>query len=145
MLNASVEQILAYKGGEVHTVGLQEPILDAVKRMNECHIGSLVVTDGDRVVGIFTERDVLVRVVAAHRDPADTRISDVMTPQLVSISPATTVRAAMRVVTDTRCRHLPVMVGGRLVGLISSGDLSQWVLNDQRRHIDELQDYICRG
>lgn len=145
MLDANVGEILAYKGGDVHTVGLQDPVLEAVQRMNVCHIGSLVVTDGERVVGIFTERDVLVRVLAAERNPADTPICDVMTPQLVSISPATTVRAAMRVVSDTRCRHLPVMVGGRLVGLISSGDLSEWLLRNQRRHIDELQDYICRG
>ncbi len=145
MLNARVKEILAYKGADVQTVGLRETVVVAVRRMNDWHIGSLVVTDGNRVVGMFTERDVLVRVLVPQRNPAETRIADVMTPEAVSISPDTSVRAALRVITDTRCRHLPVMVGGRLAGLVSSGDLSEWLLRDRERDINDLHDYICRA
>ena len=144
-MDSPVRDILADKGGRVVTAQPGERVSDAVQRMNEAGIGALVVVDGDRPIGIFTERDVLTRVVAARRDPDTTEVGDVMTRALVAISPSTMVREAMMVVTERRLRHLPVMDGGQLAGMISIGDLTRWVVRDQQHQIDDLLLYITRG
>jgi CBS domain-containing protein len=93
-------------------------------------------------VGIFTERDVLVRVVDAGRDPAATRVEEVMTRELAVIRSATRVEEAMSVMTEKRCRHLPVVEEGRLAGMISIGDVTRWIVRNQRHTIDDLVSYI---
>jgi CBS domain-containing protein len=113
--------------------------------MNRRGIGSLVVTDGGRVVGMFTERDVLVRIVAAGADPAATPVRQVMTTDVVTIQPETTVKAAMMMMTERRCRHLPVLDHGQLAGLISIGDVTRWNLREQADHIADLEAYVMRG
>jgi CBS domain-containing protein len=143
-MNAPVEKILEQKGPRVETVAPQAMVIEAVQRMNEKRIGALLVIEGERPVGIFTERDVLTRVVGRRLDPNKTPVSEVMTRQLITINPASTVQEAMMVVTDTRCRHLPVLDGGKLVGMISIGDLTRWVVRDQQRTIDDLYDYVRR-
>jgi CBS domain-containing protein len=144
-MHNEVKAILEDKGNEVVTVESSCTALEAVARMNEAGIGAVVVVDGERTVGIFTERDVLVRVVSRQRDPAATRVSEVMTAEVISIELNTTVGDAMRIVTKRRCRHLPVFDGGRLVGLISSGDLTRWVVRDQEGRISDLETYVMRG
>ena len=143
-MEAPVSQILAYKGTRVECVASTATVCEAVARMNDRNIGAVVVLDGERPIGIFTERDVLTRIVGRRLDGARTSVTEVMTRSLVTISPATTVHDAMRIVTDTRCRHLPVLHEGQLVGLISIGDLTRWVVVDQQRTIEDLTDYICR-
>jgi CBS domain-containing protein len=113
--------------------------------MNERNIGSILVMDGERMVGIFTERDVLTRVIPRHLDASKMPVSEVMTQRPVTITPTTTVEEAMMVVSDTRRRHLPVIDGGRVVGMISIGDLNRWVVRDQKRTIDDLIDYVHRA
>lgn len=137
-----VSAILAHKGGEVYRVSPTVSVAEAVRAMNEARVGCVVVGEGDGIEGIFTERDVLVRVVATGRDPESTRVVDVMTSNLVVIEPSTTVEEAMCVVTDKRCRHLPVVAEGRLVGLVSIGDLTRWVVRHQQRRIEDLVGYI---
>jgi CBS domain-containing protein len=110
--------------------------------MNRERIGAVLVHDGERVVGIFTERDVLTRVIDQGRDPAATPVAEVMTSALITVGPATTVAEAMAVVTEKRCRHLPVMEGDRLVGLVSIGDLTRWLTRHQAWHIEDLVRYI---
>ena len=105
-------------------------------------IGALLVCDDDRVVGIFTERDVLNRVVDPGKDPGTVRVADVMTGDVVTIGPEVSVEEAMAVVTEKRCRHLPVMTGEQLLGLISIGDLTRWVATRQAHHIQDLVNYI---
>ena len=113
--------------------------------MNQAHVGALLVTDGERPIGILTERDVLVRVIAERRDPATTLVHEVMTRTLVTVTTETSVADAMVTVTDRRCRHLPVMDGDRVCGMISIGDLTSWLVRDQQRTIDDLHDYVTRG
>jgi CBS domain-containing protein len=120
-------------------------ILEAIGRMNQRRIGSVLVMDGDRLAGIFTERDVLTRVVTARLDPAKTPVAEVMTRQPLTIKPTMTVREAMVVVTDSRRRHLPVVEGGKVLGMVSSGDLMRWIVRDQQREIDDLTDYVRRA
>lgn len=137
-----VKRILEEKGNDVYAVNPEATVLEAVRRMNEHRVGALMVMDGDRPVGIFSERDVLTRVLDGGKDPARTRVAEVMTTDLVCVRPETTVEEAMAVVTERRCRHLPVMEGERLHGLVSIGDLTRWIVKDQHIHIRDLVDFI---
>ena len=144
-MDSPVSRILADKDGAIESVAASTLVADAVARMNARNIGSVVVLDGDRPIGIFTERDVLTRVVGRGADPTTLRVGEVMTHTIITIRPDTTVREAMMIVTDTRCRHLPVLVDGAVTGMISIGDLTRWVVRAQQRTIDDLTDYICRA
>ncbi len=137
-----LKRILEEKGDKVYSVDPEVSVLDAVRRMNQHRVGALLVMDQDRPVGIFTERDVLKRVVDAGRDPARTRVAEVMTTDLVCVRPETTVQEAMAVITERRCRHLPVMEGEELRGLVSIGDLTRWMVKDQHVQIRDLVDFI---
>jgi CBS domain-containing protein len=144
-MDEALEMLLEQKGAGLETVSPQTSIMDAIARMNERSIGSMLVMEGDRLVGIFTERDVLTRVVPSKLDCHRTPVSEVMTRQVVTVTPRTTVQEAMMVVTDTRRRHLPVVHESRVVGMVSIGDLTRWVVRDQQRTIDGLIDYVRRG
>lgn len=140
-----VRAILDDKGRQVHTVPPETTVAAAVAAMNRARIGALVVVEAERPLGIFTERDVLVRVVDGGRDPAATQVGEVMTAPVVAIDPRTTVGEAMVLVTEKRCRHLPVLEEGRLAGMISIGDLTRWLVRGQQHRIDELLSYITGG
>jgi CBS domain-containing protein len=144
-MNERVEKLLEQKGEALESVSPQTTVIEAIDRMNKRRIGSILVMEGDRLAGIFTERDVLTRVVPQKLDPARTPVAEVMTRQPVVISPSTTVQEAMMVVTDTRKRHLPVISNGRVLGLVSIGDLTRWLVRDQQRTIDDLYDYVRRA
>jgi CBS domain-containing protein len=138
----TLNAVLSSKDHTVHSVAPTASVLDAVRKMNGERIGSLLVRADDEVVGIFTERDVLTRVVDQGRDPAATTVAEVMTRDLVVVKPSITVEEAMAVVTEKRCRHLPVMDGAQLLGLVSIGDLTRWVSRHQEIHIQDLVNYI---
>jgi CBS domain-containing protein len=140
-----VRSILEKKDHSVFTTGPAETVVDAVDKMNQHNIGSLVVVDGGRPIGIFTERDVLTRVVAQKRDPAKTRVCEVMTDELIAIRRTTTVEEAMRLVHRNRCRHLPVIEDGELIGMVSAGDLTRYIVEDQEHRISDLVGYITAG
>jgi CBS domain-containing protein len=140
-----VTALLDLKTDSIEAVTPHTPILEAVRRMNERQIGSVLVMDGERLAGIFTERDVLTRVVPQGLDPSRTPVGEVMTRQPVTIPHTTTVSQAMMVVTDKRRRHLPVMKEGKVLGMVSIGDLTRWMVRDQQRTIDHLFDYVRRG
>jgi CBS domain-containing protein len=144
-MNELVTKLLADKNEAMEVVTPQTSIMDAVRRMNERQIGSVLVMEGKHLAGIFTERDVLTRVVTQRLDPTKTPVGEVMTKQPVVIPPTTTVQEAMMVVTDTRRRHLPVVQDGQVLGMVSSGDLTRWVVKDQQRTIDDLFDYVRRA
>jgi CBS domain-containing protein len=140
---ATLRHILAEKGSHVWTVNRDAFVLPSVHRMNESHIGSLVVLDGDDVVGIFSERDLLRRVVGENRDPATTRVGDVMTTSLIWGTDRTTVEEARTIMRDYRVRHLPMRdEDGRLCGIISIGDLNAYLLATQEFEIHELHEYL---
>jgi CBS domain-containing protein len=143
-MNEPVSKLLEQKTERLEVVEPQTSIAEAIARMNQRHIGSVLVMDGERLVGIFTERDVLTRVVPQELDPRRTPVGEVMTRQPVTIAPTNTVQEVMMLMTDTRKRHLPVLQGGKVVGLLSIGDLTRWVVRDQQRTIDDLTDYVQR-
>ncbi len=145
MQHHEIRKLLAEKGNVVHHVSPEAPVAEAVRRMNDHHVGSLLVIDAGTLLGIFTERDVLVRVVDKGLDPRTTVVEEVMTDELITVSPNTTVHEAMHIVTRRRCRHLPVVEHGEVIGMISIGDLTRWMVRDQRDMIEHLERYITTG
>jgi CBS domain-containing protein len=138
----TLEAVLAHKGASVHFVVPDTPVLDAVRTMNEERIGALLVCENGEMVGIFTERDVLIRIVDEGRDPGMTKVVDVMTSKVVAVRPETGVEDAMAIISERRFRHLPVLDDGALVGLVSAGDLTRWVSRHQEGHIQHLENFI---
>jgi CBS domain-containing protein len=138
----TLSEILAGKGSNVYHVEPETTVTEAVALMNLKNIGALLVMSGDRVVGIFTERDALTRIIGAGRDPTQTHINDVMSTKLAVVHPSTTVEEAMLIVTEKRFRHLPVMDGDQLKGMVSIGDLTRWLVRVDESYIDNLLSYI---
>ncbi|MBI2804534.1 MAG: CBS domain-containing protein [Planctomycetes bacterium] len=140
---ATINEILAVKGRHLNTISPQATVYEAAVLMNEHKIGSLLVLRDGRLVGIFTERDILRRIVADQRDPATTRVGDVMTRDVAYGRPETDVEDARSMMKNLRIRHLPVLgENGEVVGVISIGDLNALQVNNQERTIHQLQEYI---
>ena len=144
-MNTTITTLLEQKGGGVYTIPSTVTVAEAVQEMNTHKVGSVLVMNGLRLVGIFTERDVLRRVVGASLDPELTPITKVMTADVLTVKPSATVQEVMDIFTEKRCRHLPVMQAGRLVGVISIGDVSRWVANLHRAEAESLRQYIAGG
>jgi len=144
-MNAPITAILDRKGRTVFSVSPTATIADAVAEMNRHRVGSVLVIDGGTLVGIFTERDVLRRVVGAGVDPHRASVADVMTKGVITISPDATVEQTMVLFTEKRCRHLPVLDEGRLVGAISIGDITRWMADAHRAEAEHLKNYITSG
>jgi CBS domain-containing protein len=117
-------------------------VLSAVEEMCEKHIGALLVTQGRVPLGIFSERDLMRRVILAQKDPVTTYVSDVMTTEVVCVGPTTPAREAMALMTDRRCRHLPVVDAGEVAGILSIGDFVRWMSVEQAFEIRVLTDYV---
>ncbi len=144
-MNTPVSVILSRKGTNVQTVSPGDTVADAVKHMNEKRIGCVVVLDGRAIAGIFTERDVLTRIVGEGRDPKATLVQSVMTTEIETITPDHTLGEVMAIFTNKRCRHLPVMIEGAMRGLISIGDVSRWLADSHRAEAEHLRQYISGG
>ncbi len=141
----TVRQIIGEGGQSVHSVAPTDTVLTAAQRMNDHHIGSLVVLEGSRLVGIVTERDVMRRVVATQRDPMETSVREIMTADVLTCSPKTPISQAKAVMRDRRIRHLPVCEHDRLVGIISIGDLNAFENYQLCTTLDMLEAYISQG
>lgn len=139
---ATVKDILAAKGTGVVTMVAEESVLNAARLMNERGIGGVVVTDGDGMVGIFTERDILRRVVAEQRDPAGTRIRDVMTTPVVTSRLEATLEQCVGIMTEKRIRHIPVVSDSGPEGIVTSGDIMAYQVREQKETIDYLNSYV---
>jgi CBS domain-containing protein len=139
----NVREILARKGTRVHTIGTGTSVMEAACLMNEYKIGSLVVVEDGVVVGMFTERDILQRVIGERRDPDRTQVAEVMTTEVACCTPETSIEEARVAMKDRRVRHLPLVDGeGRLQGLISIGDLNAYEASSQEQTIYLLQEYL---
>jgi CBS domain-containing protein len=144
-MNTPISALLDRKSSAIYFVAPSLFVTEAVAEMNHHRVGSILVMDQGRLVGIFTERDVLKRVVGAGLDPKVARVNDVMTGNLTTITSHTTVGEVMDIFTNQRCRHLPVMSGDRLVGLISIGDVSRFMADVHRTECEHLKSYIAGG
>jgi len=137
-----IQHLLEAKGGELISIQPDASVLDAIKLMAEKGIGSLVVMEGDTLKGIVTERDYARKVIIKGRASDSTAITEIMTTDVVTTSSDQTVKQCMAIMTKIRCRHLPVVDDGHLVGMISIGDLVQAIIADQQEEIEQLEHYI---
>lgn len=138
----TVQSILDRKGSFVATVDRTASVLQAAQLMNDKRIGAVVVVSGDRAVGIFTERDVMTRVVASRKEPEKTQVGDVMTSPMAICRRDTKLIECRTIMTQRRIRHLPVVEDGKLYGLISSGDILANEVADQQATIEYLHEYL---
>ena len=139
----TVRQLLEAKSPAIHAIRPEAPVLDAIRLMADAHIGAVLVMDGPRLVGILSERDYARKVVLQGRSSADTPVRDIMTARVFTTTPADTSDRCMQVMTEHRIRHLPVLDGDDVVGVVSIGDLVKAVIEDQRVELDSLQRYIA--
>jgi len=142
---SEISEILEEKGTEVFTIDGEASVLDAVARMVEENVGSLLVTEAGEIAGIVTERDYLRRVTLPGLDDRETPVREIMTAPLIVVTPDTAVDECMALMTDRRIRHLPVAVGGEVVGLVSIGDLVKFTSRQQTFEIEYLTHYITAG
>jgi len=141
-MQKTVATILEGKGREVEWIGPEATVFEALEIMAEKGVGALVVMDADRLVGILSERDYARKVILLDRGSRDTKVSEIMTPEVVTVEPGRTVTECMELMTERRFRHLPVVVDDELVGVISIGDVVKAVISEQRFLIQELEQYI---
>ncbi|MFC4820793.1 CBS domain-containing protein [Dokdonella ginsengisoli] len=138
-----VKHLLAEKGSEVYSVGPDEPVLNAIRTMADRYIGALLVMRGDELVGIVSERDYARKVILKGRHSDDTPVSDIMSPNVLTVGPEDTIDTCMRLCTDRRVRHLPVVDHRKVVGVVSIGDLVKALISEQSTQIEQLQRYIA--
>ncbi len=137
-----VKHLLDRKGRDIISISEEASVLEAITTMAERSIGSLLVMDGDDLRGIVTERDYARKVIVKGRSSKSTLVREIMTTDVCTTSPDQTVNVCMTTMTDRRIRHLPVVDNGKVVGLISIGDLVQAIISDQQEEIQQLEQYI---
>ncbi len=138
----SVKQILEGKGNDVHSVTPNDTVLTAIKRMAELGVGALVVLENNKLVGILSERDYARKVVLVGKSSKETPVRDIMSSPVLTTTVDARANACMRLMTDRRIRHLPIVDGERVVGMLSIGDLLKVVISEQQKVIDQLSNYI---
>ncbi len=139
----SVRHLLEAKAPEVFAIGPDEPVVDAIRLLADKRIGALLVMQGGRLVGIVSERDYARKVVLQGKSSRDTPVRDIMTAEVMTVGLDDTAEHCMQLVTNRRIRHLPVMDGGHVLGVVSIGDLVRAVIEDQQVELDQLQRYIA--
>ena len=138
----TVQQVLDSKGSDVLYISPDASVFDAIAKMAEKDIGSLVVMDGEKLVGIVTERHYARNVVLKGKASKTTAVREIVSTPVVSVTPSETVEECMRLMTEHRVRHLPVLDGDRLVGIVSIGDLVNWIISAQNLALSQMEDYI---
>jgi CBS domain-containing protein len=138
----TVRQLLQAKGREVHSVAPDARVFDALKLMAERNVGALVVLEGTRLAGIFSERDYARKVILLGKSSHDIPVREIMTAKVITVNPGQSVEECMALMTEKRIRHLPVTEGERLVGMLSIGDLVKEVIAEQEQTIKQLESYI---
>ena len=141
-MDSTVAVVIKKKGGEVYSIASDATIFDALKLMAEKQIGALVVMDEDQLKGIFSERDYARKVILAGRSSREMKVHEIMSSEVITVKPQNTISECMQHMTNKRCRHLPVMDDGKIVAVVSLGDLVNWIISDQERTIHDLEDFI---
>jgi CBS domain-containing protein len=137
-----ISEILRGKGADVLKIDASATVFDAIKKIVDKNVGSILVTEGEEVVGIMTERDYLRKIAVLGRTSHETLVSEIMTSPLVYVTPETTIEESMAIMTDRRIRHLPVVENEDVVGIISIGDLVKFQSREQSFQIQYLTEYI---
>ena len=144
-VSGTIDAILAQKGTEIFSVSPDMTVYEAIELMDNKNIGAVLVLEGDRLVGMFSERDYTRKIVLRGKHSRETKVSEIMSTQLTVTHPHEPVEKCLRLMTEKRIRHLPVLEGEKLRGLISIGDLVKWVISAQTATIAHLENYISGG
>ena len=139
---STVAAILDLKGGMVLSVEANETVFDAINLMAQVNIGAILVQKGDTIEGIFTERDYLQKIALKSRSSKETLVGDVMTSPVITAEPSDSVQKCMETMTACHCRHLPVVENGKLLGIVSIGDLVKRMLDEKESELEQLNQYI---
>jgi CBS domain-containing protein len=140
---ATVNHMLMLKGNDVYTISPAATVLEALRQMAHKDVGALVVTEGEDIVGIFSERDYARKIALLGKSSRDTAVSEIMTGDVICVTPGQSADKCMAIMTDKRIRHLPVLDDdGHLAGIISIGDVVKTIISEQRVMINHLEDYI---
>jgi len=144
-ITTAARTLLDHKGRDMWTIAPDATVFDAIQLMTDRNVGALPVLDADRLVGIVSERDYMSKVMLKGKSSKDTPVREIMTRDAVTVSPDQSVSECMRIITEHRVRHLPVVDGEKLVGIVSIGDLVKWIIATQRTTIEQLEKYIVGG
>jgi CBS domain-containing protein len=139
---AKLAELLGYKGGAIYSIAPGATVFDAIHMMADRSVGALLVMQSDSLLGIISERDYTRKVILAGRSSREMRVEEIMTSRLITASSDQTVEEAMKLMTDSRIRHLPVLEGGKVAGVVSIGDLVKWIISAQEDTIAQLSSYI---
>ena len=140
--NGTISEILNHKGATVWSISPDATVFEAIVMMTEKNVGALLVTEKGKLVGIVSERDYTRKVVIKGKASKTTAVREILSSHVISVSPSHTVEECMRLMTDHHFRHLPVLDGEKVVGIISIGDLVNWIISAQHTTISQLQTYI---
>jgi CBS domain-containing protein len=140
--NYPISSVLSHKTSALWSIAPEATVFEAIKLMAEKNIGALLVMSGGKLKGVFSERDYTRKVALHGKTSKETRISEVCAHEQVTVTPDDTVEECMRLMTDKRIRHLPVMEGANVVGIVSIGDLVNWIISTQNAHIEQMEQYI---
>ena len=141
--NATVGNLLHHKGSTVWTISGGATVFDAIRLLAEKNIGALPVMEGDRLIGIFSERDYTRKVALAGKTSQKTLVREIISTEVTSATPQHTIEDCMRLMTEKRIRHLPILDGGKMVGFISIGDLVNWIISAQSATINQMESYLA--
>lgn len=145
MSQITLARLLEMKGRDVYTIAPGASVLEAIQEMSERGVGALVVMDGGALAGIISERDYTRKVILQGRASRDTRVEEIMTANVITATPELTLEQAMRLVSERRIRHLPVTEAGKVIGVVSIGDMVQTLISLQKETIEQLTHYIGGG
>jgi len=140
--SGTISGILHQKGSTVWTISPGATVFEAIRLLAQKNIGALPVTEGDTLMGIFSERDYTRKVALEGKTSRDTLVQEIISRDVVSVQPDTTVEEAIRLMTERHVRHLPVLEDGRLVGFVSIGDMVNWIISAQDAAIDQMEAYL---
>ena len=138
-----VKHLLEAKPRAIHAITPEQPVLEAIRMMADKYVGALLVMRGDELIGIVSERDYARKVILKGKSSAATPVSEIMTSPVLSVAPGDSAHRCMRVMTEKRIRHLPVVENGKVVGVLSIGDLVKAVIDEQAEQLEQLQRYIA--
>jgi len=140
--SGTISEILRHKGTQVWSIAPDATVFDAIQMMSDKNIGALLVIDSAKLVGIITERDYTRKIALKGKSSKQTAVREILSGQLIHVTPDHTVEECMRLMTDRRVRHLPVLETDQIVGMVSIGDLVNWIISAQTTTIEQLQTYI---
>jgi CBS domain-containing protein len=144
-ITTAARALLEHKGRDLWTISPDATVFEAIQMMSDRNVGALPVMDGAKLVGIISERDYMSKVMLKGRSSKETPVHDIMTREVATVTPDQSVSECMSIITENRVRHLPVVDGDQLLGIVSIGDLVRWIIATQRTTIEQLEKYIVGG